>query len=95
MPRIFRGRRFAIPFLRLRGAGQAYVRIKEHREQALMSRSLSAIALDAPVPPSADAVRWRRPDVAALEPLFDQLKFGPLTRSRMRSLAPAAAPATA
>jgi 5'-3' exonuclease len=78
-----------IPFLRLRGAGQAYVRLKEHREQALLSRMLSAIALDAPVPVHSDAVRWRQPDVTALEPLFDRLKFGPLTRSRCRALAPA------
>ena len=75
-----------IPFLRLRGAGQAYVRLKEHREQALLSRALSAIALDAPVPPDSNAVRWRKPDATALEPLFDQLKFGPLTRSRCRAL---------
>lgn len=84
-----------IPFLRLRGAGQAYVRLKEHREQALLSRALSAIALDAPVPPHSDAVRWRAPDAAALEPLFDQLKFGPLTRSRCRALAPIGVPAPA
>jgi DNA polymerase I len=78
-----------IPFLRLRGAGQAYVRLKEHREQALMSRALSAIALDAPVQVQAEHLRWRKPDVAAMEPLFDQLKFGPLTRSRCRALTPA------
>jgi 5'-3' exonuclease len=78
-----------IPFLRLRGAGQAYVRLKEHREQALMSRLLSAIALDAPVPEHHDHLRWRAPDRAALEPLFDQLKFGPLTRKRCLALAPA------
>ena len=82
-----------VPFLRLRGSGQAYVRIKQHREQALMSRMLSAIALDAPVPAQAEQLRWRRPDTAALDPLFDQLKFGPLTRSRCRALAPPAQPA--
>jgi 5'-3' exonuclease len=76
-----------IPFLRLRGAGQAYVRLKEHREQALLSRSLSAIALDAPVPVQAEQLRWRMPDFATMEPLFDHLKFGPLTRSRVKALA--------
>jgi DNA polymerase-1 len=79
-----------VPFLRLRGAGQAYVRIKQHREQALMSRMLSAIALDAPVPALTEQLLWRRPDTAVLDPLFDQLKFGPLTRSRCRALAPQA-----
>lgn len=76
-----------IPYLRLRGAGQAYVRLKEHRKQALLSRALSIIALDAPVPEHSDHLRWRKPDPAALDPLFDQLKFGPLTRKRCVSLA--------
>jgi 5'-3' exonuclease len=79
-----------VPFLRLRGSGQAYVRIKEHREQALMSRMLSAIALDAPVPALTEQLLWRKPDTSVLDPLFDQLKFGPLTRSRCRALAPQA-----
>jgi 5'-3' exonuclease len=77
-----------VPFLRLRGAGQAYVRLKEHRAQALLSRALSLIALDAPVPIQSEQLRWRKSDSAALEPLFDQLRFGPLTRSRCRALAP-------
>jgi 5'-3' exonuclease len=71
-----------IPFLRLRGSGQVYVRLKQHREQALLSRALSLIALDAPVPDHSDHLRRRKPDTAALDPLFDQLKFGPLTRRR-------------
>jgi len=75
-----------IPYLRLRGAGQAYARIKEHREQALLSRALSAIALDAPIPQHTEQLRWRRPDASALAPLFDQLKFGPLTRKRCLAL---------
>lgn len=78
-----------VPFLRLRGAGQVYVRLKTHREQALLSQKLSAIVLDAPVPGSVDALRWRSPDHGALDALFDRLRFGPLTRSRCRSLLPA------
>jgi DNA polymerase-1 len=77
-----------VPFLRLRGAGQAYLRLKEHRAQALLSRALSLIALDAPVPARSEQLRWRKSDNATLEPLFDQLRFGPLTRSRCRVLAP-------
>jgi 5'-3' exonuclease len=76
-----------IPYLRLRGSGQAYVRLKEHREQALMSRTLSRIALDAPVPDQSSRLLWSGPDHAALGPLFDQLKFGPLTRKRCSALA--------
>jgi DNA polymerase I len=73
-----------IPYLRMRGAGQTYLRLKEHREQALLSRMLSAIALDAPVPPHAEGMTWMPPDLAAIEVLMEKLRFGPLTRSRMR-----------
>jgi DNA polymerase-1 len=73
-----------IPFLRMRGAGQAYVRLKEHREQALLSRLLTQIALDAPVPPHADGMAWLPPDLAAIDTLMEKLRFGPLTRSRVR-----------
>jgi len=79
-----------VPFLRFRGAAQAYVKIKANREQALLSQRLSAIVLDAPLPGGVETLRWREPDHTALDALFDRLRFGPLTRSRCRSLAPAA-----
>ena len=78
-----------VPFLRLRGAGQVYVRLKTHREQALLSQKLSAIVLDAPVAENVESLRWRQPDHSALEALFDRLRFGPLTRSRCKALLPA------
>jgi DNA polymerase I len=76
-----------VPYLRMRSAAQVYLRLKEHREQALLSRMLSAIALDAPVPPHADGMTWLPPDLAAIEVLMEKLRFGPLTRSRMRGFA--------
>ena len=78
-----------VPFLRIRGAGQVYVRLKTHREQALLSQKLSEIVLDAPVAESVESLRWRQPDHAALDTLFDRLRFGPLTRSRCKALLPA------
>ena len=39
-----------VPYLRMRATGQVYVKLKAHREQALLSRTLSVIALDAPIP---------------------------------------------
>jgi 5'-3' exonuclease len=77
-----------IPFLRLRGSGQVYVRLKQHREQALLSRTLSLIALDAPVPEQAEHLLRGKPDLTAIDLLCEQLKLGPLTRSRCRALAP-------
>ena len=77
-----------IPYLRFRGAGQAYVRLKQYREQALLSRALTGIALDAPVPAHVDALSWSAPDLVQLEALLEKLRFGPLTRSRCRALKP-------
>jgi 5'-3' exonuclease len=78
-----------VPFLRIRGAAQVYLRLKEHREQALLSRMLSAIALDAPVPPHADGMSRGAPDLVAIDELLEKLRFGPLTRSRLRGFATA------
>jgi 5'-3' exonuclease len=75
-----------VPYLRLRGAGQAYVRLKEHREQALLSRALTGIALDAPVPATTAELAWSAPDQAGLDALMESLRMGPLTRSRCRAL---------
>lgn len=75
-----------VPYLRLRGAGQVYVRLKEHRAQALLSRALTGIALDAPVPAAAQDLARRMGDAAALDPLLETLRFGPLTRKRCKDL---------
>ncbi|MGA9335081.1 MAG: 5'-3' exonuclease H3TH domain-containing protein [Rudaea sp.] len=76
-----------IPFLRLRGAGQAYVRLKQYRDQAMLSRALTGIALDAPVPTSVDGMLRQTADLLALDALLERLRFGPLTRSRCRAAA--------
>jgi len=77
-----------VPYLRLRGAGQVYVKLKSHRDQALLSQKLSAIALDAPVAAHVDELRWGEPSASSLDGLFDRLRFGPLTRSRCKALRP-------
>lgn len=76
-----------VPYLRLRGAAQAYARLKQHREQALLSRRLTGIALDAPVPGSAAEMSRSAADLDALDALLERLRFGPLTRSRCRAAA--------
>jgi DNA polymerase I len=75
-----------VPFLRLRGAGQAYVRLKQYREQAMLCRSLTGIALDAPVPADMAALAWSVLDHAELDVLLERLRFGAFTRSRCRAL---------
>ena len=75
-----------VGYLRFRGAAQAGVRLRLHREQALLCRQLSTIALDAPLdagPPFLrDAV-----DPATLWALSDALRFGPMTRRRLHAAA--------
>ncbi len=76
-----------VGFLRLRGAAATARKLREHAALARLSRSLTAIALDAPVPPDVAHYVRRLPDTAVVGPLFDRLKLGPLTRARVRALA--------
>jgi 5'-3' exonuclease len=75
-----------VPFLSLRGAASTAKKLREQQEMARLCRQLTAIALDAPVP-AIDALAVQRPDAAKLEALLDRLKFGPLTRRRIREYA--------
>lgn len=75
-----------IPYLRFRGAASSYAKLQASRELALLSQQLSRIALDAPIPAQSNDLLWRSPDFSGLDTLFEQLRFGPLTRSRCRAL---------
>ena len=74
-----------VPFLRFRGAAQAAARLKLHREQAMLCRQLSRIALDAPLDGARDFSR-DPVDGAALMSLCDDIGFGPLTRRRLHEV---------
>jgi 5'-3' exonuclease len=73
-----------IPFLRLRGAAAAAAKLKTHADLARLSRALTGIALDAPVPETLEHFAHRGADATGAEALFDRLRFGPLTRARLR-----------
>jgi len=75
-----------VAFLSTRGAAAAARKLREHAAQARLSRQLTGIVLNAPVPATPDAYRRRRQDDAALQFLGDHLRFGPLTRARIRAL---------
>jgi len=75
-----------VPFLRLRGAASCAAKLREHAEAARLYRRLTRIALDAPVPPEADALRRQRGEIDAMEALCERLRFGPLTRTRLKAL---------
>jgi 5'-3' exonuclease len=82
-----------VAFLRTRGAAAAAQRLREHAALARLSRALSGIALDAPVPAAAAHYARREPDAAELDVLMERLRLGPLTRARVRELARAPIPA--
>jgi 5'-3' exonuclease len=75
-----------IPYLRFRGAAAAAAKLRAHREQALLCRQLSTIALDAPLGHDRDFARATA-DASALLALCEALGFGPLTRRRLHQAA--------
>jgi 5'-3' exonuclease len=76
-----------VPYLRLRGAAGAAAKLREHREQALLCRRLSTIALDAPLEGAARHFVRGIADPSVLLTLCEALRFGPLTRRRMHQVA--------
>ncbi|MDR6842966.1 5'-3' exonuclease [Pseudoxanthomonas sacheonensis] len=76
-----------VAFLRMRGAAQMAVRLREQREHALLWRQLSTIALDAPVDNAEPDFIRASVDAGMLEALSESLRFGPMTRRRLRSAA--------
>jgi 5'-3' exonuclease len=71
-----------VTFLRLRGAATVATKLRANREQALLWRQLTTIALDAPL--HRDAFDRGEADATALLALCDNLRFGPLTRRRLQ-----------
>ncbi len=76
-----------IPFLRIRGAAQLAARLRAQREEVLLYRQLSTIALNAPL--AEDHGFFVRGDAQGdrLSALCETLRFGPLTRRRMHAAA--------
>ncbi|WP_267223574.1 5'-3' exonuclease [Dyella silvae] len=75
-----------VPFLRIRGAASCAAKLREHAEAARLYRRLTRIALDAPVAPEVDAWRRRQGEMATMDALCERLRFGPLTRTRLKAL---------
>lgn len=72
-----------VPFLRLRGAASTAAKLRLHREQALLCRQLTTIALDAPLGETSLHFARGNADAAILGSLCDALRFGPMTRRRL------------
>lgn len=76
-----------LPFLRLRGAASTAARLRAHREQALLCRQLTTIALDAPLTGHDAHFMRDRADADRLSTLCETLRFGPMTRRRLHQAA--------
>jgi len=76
-----------VPFLRLRGASQMAVRLREQREHALLWRQLTTIALDAPLALPDSGYARGNADPQIIDGLCQALRFGPMTRRRLREAA--------
>lgn len=76
-----------VPFLRLRGAAQMAVRLREQREHALLWRELTTIALHAPLALPASGFARAPGDADMLAGLCEALRFGPMTRRRLHAAA--------
>ncbi|MDV3436952.1 5'-3' exonuclease H3TH domain-containing protein [Stenotrophomonas sp. C2852] len=81
-----------VPFLRLRGAAQMAVRLREQREHAKLWRQLTTIALDAPLEGSQPGLLRQAADPELLGGLCQTLRFGPMTRRRLFEAAGVADP---
>lgn len=71
-----------VPFLRIRGAAGHALKLRQHRDLALLSRQLATISLDAPLPAQLDDAQRGPGDRTALDQLLDRLRCGPMTRRR-------------
>ncbi|MGX5730692.1 5'-3' exonuclease [Pseudoxanthomonas beigongshangi] len=76
-----------VPFLRLRGAAGIAARLREQREHALLWRQLTTIALDAPLGTQEAEFGRAVADGDVLHALSEALRFGPMTRRRLREAA--------
>ena len=76
-----------VHFLRFRGAAQASVKLRAHREQVLLYRQLTRIACDAPLHGIDLAFRRNATQHDTLHALCERLRFGPLTRRRLYAAA--------
>ncbi|MCB1552264.1 MAG: exodeoxyribonuclease IX [Xanthomonadales bacterium] len=75
-----------VPFLRIRGAASHARRLKEHADQARLSKRLATIVCDARVPEQPEDYLRRPINEAQLHQVFDRYRIGPLSRRRALSL---------
>jgi 5'-3' exonuclease len=73
--------------LPVRGAAKLAEKLRAHREAAYLARQLTVIACDMPLDFDLEALRRRKPDLAALGAFYDRHKFGAALRRQAERLA--------
>jgi 5'-3' exonuclease len=73
--------------LKFRGASFVAQSLREHRDEAFLSRRLTGIARDMPLPVAQDDLRRRTPDLAATEAFYDEHGLGRMLREQARRVA--------
>lgn len=85
--------------LSFRGAKRAAALLESHREQALLSKELATIVVDACHPEEAfslceaDSLRWRTPDIVQIEALLQELQLDSISSARYLTLLDSLVPA--
>ena len=72
-----------VPYLRFRGAAQAAAKLREHRDNALLFRTLTTIACDVPLGDVAHRFERIPGEASSLGAVCEALRFGPMTRRRI------------
>jgi 5'-3' exonuclease len=71
----------------VRGAGKLGARLEAHKDDALLSRRLTAIACDVPVESNREAMLRQSPDLDTLGDLYDRAEFGQALRRQAQRIA--------
>jgi 5'-3' exonuclease len=77
----------AVAKLKFRGASFVAQSLREHREEAFLSRRLTGIACDMPLAVAHGDLLRRAPDLAATEAFYDEHGFGRMLREQVRRVA--------
>ena len=64
----------------VRGAKTLAAKLNKHKDDAMLARQLTGIACDAPFERPADGMRPARPDLGAINALFDEASIGTALR---------------
>jgi DNA polymerase-1 len=73
--------------LKVRNAGFVTAQLRDYRDSAFLARQLTLIACDMPLEIPLSALARRRPDLAALDELYDAVGFGRLLRNQAERIA--------